>query len=70
MLWFSCRSALVCRPALRARTVVFGAAALEPAFRSTPAELRVVGVRRYPVSLACPAAARFAAVVPGARRPL
>lgn len=65
MLWMTCRSALVCRPVLRARRV-----ALSPDWRSGPADLKVVGVRRYPVSPAAPAAARFAARVPGARRPL
>lgn len=65
MLWFHCRSALVCRPSFRPRRVV-----LSPDWRSGPADLRVVGVRRSPRSLAVPAAMRWAAVVPGARRPL
>jgi hypothetical protein len=65
MLWFYCRSALVCRPSFRPRLRVAPAD-----WRSLPADLRVVGVRRYPVSASAPAAARFAAVVPGSRRPL
>lgn len=69
MLWMTCRSALVCRPVLRARRV-----ALSPDWRSGPADLKVADQgplkHGYLVSRGCIAAARYEARVPGARRPL
>jgi hypothetical protein len=64
LLWLSCRSALVARPVLapiRRRVLPSGH------FASMPADMRVVGVRRFPRSLGVPAAAAFRCRVPGAR---
>lgn len=63
-LWLSCRSALVARPvSLAPARRVFPSSA----WRSAPADLRVVGVRRFPRFAGVPAAAAFRCVVPGAR---
>lgn len=68
LLWLSCRSALVARPlSLAPARRVLPVGPFWLGLRSAPADLRVVGVRRFPRSAGVPAAAAFRCVVPGAR---